>query len=855
LTFLAAHVCAADSHNSCQYWRDIMATFMAELCRCPEGEDLSEQDLGGPAQEVLLDLCQRIPAVVGAEYQSVERLQKLWQRWINWVKTESEDDLAAFLHRYTPKWTRVGRITLHLAENKDDDECPFAFMATYASGLNRQGGLLRHPLAHAMKEFAGKDNKSQLMELLAPLTKASKRCPFMKELLDSGDIFHPMVWTPEEAHCFLQRVIDYEDSGLLVQIPNWWMKRPRPRVSVSIDAAKSTSLGADELLKFNIGVALGEAELTAQEIRQLMENGADGLVRIRGQWLELDRHKLGEALSHWETVKEDHGDGMSFIEGMRLLAGADQIGAGDDVKDQELAWFNLEAGKHLKKALQYLREPEQLQGRQPATLKAKLRPYQLHGLNWLWVCSKLGLGCCLADDMGLGKTIQILALLLRIKASRQKQQPSLLIVPASLMNNWLAEAERFAPSLCCEALHPGICSRERWQELKDSEGKALGRPDLVITTYGMLSRLNWIKNLSWQLQILDEAQAIKNPSTTQTKAVKKIRAQQRIALTGTPVENRLGDLWSLFDHLNPGLLGPSKQFGKFCKSLHRESGVDYRPLRRLVSPYILRRMKTDPGIADDLPGKTEMLSPCSLSKKQASIYAKVVKTLAQALAKQKDESGSAMKRRGLVLKCLTEFKQICNHPAQYSGDGSYDSKDSGKFMRLKELCEEIASRGERVLIFTQFKEIMPALDEALIDVFGRPGPSLHGGSSVKKRKAMVEAFQREDGPPYFLLSLKAGGTGLNLTAASHVIHFDRWWNPAVETQATDRAFRIGQKNKVMVHKFVTLGTLEEKIDRLLTEKQEMSTALLSDGGELALSEMTDEELLNTVSLDLQQVMS
>jgi non-specific serine/threonine protein kinase len=266
-------------------------------------------------------------------------------------------------------------------------------------------------------------------------------------------------------------------------------------------------------------------------------------------------------------------------------------------------------------------------------------------------------------------------------------------------------------------------------------------------------------------------------------------------------------------------------------------------------------MKTDPGIADDLPGKTEMTCSCSLSKKQIVLYEKVVEDLSLALAQQKQQDDSAMKRRGLVLKCLTEFKQICNHPGQYTGDGNYVFKDSGKFQRLRELCEEIASRGERVLVFTQFKEIMPALDQLLYDVFKRSGLSLHGGTTVKNRKTMVETFQREDGPPFFLLSLKAGGTGLNLTAASHVIHFDRWWNPAVENQATDRAFRIGQKNKVMVHKFVTLGTLEEKIDHLLTEKREMSEAILSGQGEVMISEMTDEELLKTVSLDLNQVMS
>lgn len=433
LTFLVGQSSPQGIHSSIQYWRDVMSSFMVDLCRHPEGENFSEKTLETPNRERLLDLSQRIPPIAGAEYQSSEIVEKIWKRWVYWVDIESKGDLGAFLHKHAPKWTRVGRITLHLAENKDDSAHPFAFMATYASGLNSQGGLMRQPLAHAMKEFAGNKNKTELMTLLSPITKATKICSFMKELLDSGDIFHPMVWTPEEAHIFLRRLPDYERAGLLVQIPNWWMKRPRPRVSVSLDNAKGVHLGADALLEFNIGVALGEEQLTSDEMHELLNSGTEGLVRLRGQWVEVDLDKLGEALSHWETVKRDHGKGLNFIEGMRLLAGADQLNSEASFIDQDLSWSQLVAGKQLKKALEDLNDPKQLQGRQPAKLNASLRPYQLNGLNWLWTCSKLGLGSCLADDMGLGKTIQVLSLLLRLKASRQKVKlPSLLVVPAYL---------------------------------------------------------------------------------------------------------------------------------------------------------------------------------------------------------------------------------------------------------------------------------------------------------------------------------------------------------------------------------------------------------------------------------------
>jgi len=363
----------------------------------------------------------------------------------------------------------------------------------------------------------------------------------------------------------------------------------------------------------------------------------------------------------------------------------------------------------------------------------------------------------------------------------------------------------------------------------------------------MLLRQPWLLDIGWQLAVLDEAQAIKNPGARQTKIVKQLKADARIVLTGTPVENRLSDLWSLFDFLSPGLLGSAEKFKKFVKTLESRVENRFAPLRSLVQPYILRRLKTDKRVIADLPEKTEVKSFCGLGKRQVALYTKLVKELSDAL-----EGQEGIKRRGLVLAYLMRFKQLCNHPSQLLGDGQFEPAESGKFSRLAEICEEIASRQEKTLVFTQFREMAEPLSNLLATVFGRAGLVLHGGTAVGKRKQLVDQFQRDDGPPYFVLSLKAGGTGLNLTAASHVIHFDRWWNPAVENQATDRAFRIGQRRNVLVHKFVCRGTIEEKIDALIEEKSQLAADLLEGGAEKMLTEMTDAQLIQFVSLDIDK---
>jgi len=375
--------------------------------------------------------------------------------------------------------------------------------------------------------------------------------------------------------------------------------------------------------------------------------------------------------------------------------------------------------------------------------------------------------------------------------------------------------------------------------------KQIAQCDVVITSYGSLIRLPWLLETRWSTVVLDEAQAIKNPGARQTQAAKALKSRVRLALTGTPVENRLGDLWSLFDFICPGLLGSDKTFSRFVRRLEQDEHAGYAPLRNLVQPYILRRLKSDKRIIADLPDKTELKAYCALSRLQVSLYEQAVDALAKQI-----ETLDGMAWRGAVLAFLMRFKQICNHPSQWLGDGAYAPEESGKFSRLRELAEAIAARQEKVLVFTQFQEMTGPLVEFLQGVFGRPGLLLHGTTPVKTRKLLVDQFQQEQGPPFFVLSIKAGGTGLNLTAASHVIHFDRWWNPAVENQATDRAYRIGQKKNVLVHKFICRGTVEEKIDAMIEAKLGLSNDILAGDGEMLLTEMSNDALLKLVALDI-----
>jgi non-specific serine/threonine protein kinase len=429
------------------------------------------------------------------------------------------------------------------------------------------------------------------------------------------------------------------------------------------------------------------------------------------------------------------------------------------------------------------------------------------------------------------------------------------VAPATLIPNWQAEARKFAPHLKVFVAHGSAYPTHRLRQLPKDQ---IDDAELVIVTYGGLLQFDWLRDVEWNTLVLDEAQAIKNPASQQTLAAKRLRAHQRIALTGTPVENRPLDLWSLFDFIAPDLLGNAKDFQRLFtigadEQASQESlAANYHRVRDLIRPYFLRRLKTDRALLPDLPDKTEIEVRCALIPQQAALYARIVDDLKKDL---KDLPKDSVQRRGAILSALMRLKQICNHPAMITGDGNFHPRLSGKFLRLGAIAQDIAERHEKMLVFTQFRMLTDVLAGFLGSIFGRPGFVLHGDTSIDERRRMVEEFQRLDGPPFFILSLKAGGTGLTLTAASHVVHFDRWWNPAVEDQATDRAYRIGQRRNILVHKFSCSGTIEARIAALLADKRSLSRNVLPDasGGELNLAALSDDELMKIVSLDLAQV--
>lgn len=792
-----------------------------------------------------------VPPFPGSEHLSPALLERWWQAMAVQVQlkiTAHPGGLEGWLQAANAAWHLVGRVTFHLAENKTDPQRPFAFLATFTEKLSASGQVQHLPLARALQMYAGQKDEAAMQALLEPVRTAATQSALLREWLETRRLFQPLALDPAEAYRWLRDSHLFQESGIVVKLPNWWRegKGTRPAVQVTIDAPQDGNLHAGAMLSFKVDATLQGSPLTEAEWEKLLSSET-GLVSLRGQWVEVHGAKLQQVLDHWNRVQNAVGEGLiGFLDGMRLLAkyvpkaSAEEAAAAETLHD----WSDIVAGKGLAAVLEKMLDPSAIQP--PEHFRATLRPYQQKGLAWLHFMTRLGLGACLADDMGLGKTVQVIALLLLRQG--QAKEPVLLVVPASLIGNWKAEIAKFAPDLKLLIAHPSALERTDLQRLAHQPAAMLRGYDVMLTTYTFLQRTESWQSQPWSLVILDEAQAIKNPTSGSTQAVKRLQAPARIALTGTPVENRPGDLWSLFDFLNPGLLGPASVFAEVVKqcATGREG---YAPLRRVVQPYILRRMKTDKSIINDLPEKIEVKAWCGLTKRQTTIYAKLVDQMAKLM---RDATMDPIKRQGLVLSFLIQFKQVCNHPSHWNGDGIWGSEDSGKFARLAEICSQIAERRERALIFTQFQETCDPLARFLAKVFGREGLVLHGGTPVKKRPQIVEAFQQPDGPPFMVISVKAGGTGLTLTAASHVIHFDRWWNPAIENQATDRAFRIGQKKNVLVHKFICQGTIEQRIDALLEKKMALSEALLSQEGstEALLTQMSTEELLHLVSLDV-----
>ena len=773
-------------------------------------------------------LLNAVPFALGSEYvdnewiiSQFDNLTKIFQREIE----NYSGSVAEYLSGKRKDLRMPERVFFHLVEAKGDSEYPFAFLATYAT-KDSQGKVRHMPLAHALNEF--KDDRQKLLSLLGCLNRAAEVSALISEFVESGELFHPLRLTSQEAYQILKTIPALEENGILCRIPNWWKRRDSSKVQISVNFGESgqSLVGFNSLISMQPKLTVDGVELTDEDIKQLLTETA-GLALIKGKWIEVDKKRLKELLG---KMKEYGGD-ISFIDALRLENGLNDKDI--ESEDDDLTFTN---GKWLSQIMQQLRRPDSITTPSvPDTVNAQLRHYQETGYAWLNLMATLGLGACLADDMGLGKTLQVLTFLDSLRHQKEDAH-ILLIVPASLLGNWEKEAERFAPEINLHILH-GRTKSKLEEELRGE------LPFLTITTYAMAARLEELQKLKWDAVILDEAQAIKNPGTKQTRFIKKIPAQLRIALTGTPIENNLSNLWSLFDFLNKGLLGSAEEFSKYSNKLVKKP-ENYQKLRRMLSPFILRRLKTDKSIIADLPDKMEQIDYVNLSKKQIVLYRKQVAEL-----KDKIIGAEGLSRRGIILATITKLKQICNHPDQFLGLDVYNPVDSGKFELLREICETIYEKRERVLIFTQYREITDFLADYLSDIFHHNGLVLHGGTRIKKRTEMVEAFNGADYIPFMVLSVKAAGVGLNLTAANHVIHFDRWWNPAVENQATDRAYRIGQSKNVIVHKFVTKGTIEERIDDIINKKKSLAENIIG-AGEQWITELSDQEIISMMQLKL-----
>lgn len=836
-----------------RYFIDFGRDLIGALCHCPEGEPL--ESLCAASGELGFRAI-AAPPIPGGEYLSAEVLAQIRRELAGAITAELERFDGArteWVRTLNPAWAQVGKVSFHLAENKQDRSGgkPFAFLATFIHKLSASDRPKHLPLGEALKAYAG--DRNALLSVLKPIQQAAEPSEFLRGLLDEKKIYAPQAWTAREAYRFLQDIPFFEDAGIIVRIANVWKnsKPSKATLSITIDAGGREKIGIGAMMRCAAVFTVDGKPLSDGEIQAIL-NSHDGLVRLKGEWVEADSEKISQLMRVWGEAEEAMMSGFSFMDSLRMLSGIRPRAGFEHMPELYRNYCRVQAGGTLKAMLDDLSSPANIAlPPLPERLGRTLRPYQLDGVKYLWRVTELGLGGCLADDMGLGKTLQLLALAsLWKRRGDTEQTPVLLILPASLLKNWQNEAAAFTPELRFRILHPMALAPEEKELLRDNPEALLSQADLAATTYGMLKSMPRLREIRWTAVVADEAQALKNPASQQSRAVRSLKSPRRLALTGTPIENSLTDLWSIFDFIQPGLLGNLAQYGEFVKALKNpDGGMDYTPLRQLTRPFILRRLKTDRRIIRDLPDKTEMTAYCALVKPQVMLYQRAV----QSLALELKESGEEIRRKGIVLKYLMAFKQICNHPAQFSGNGDYDPAHGGKFARLGEIASEIAARQEKMLVFTQFREMAEPLHEYLTGCFGRPGLILHGGTPLKQRQQFVGRFQEPGGSPYFVLSLKAGGTGLNLTAANHVVHFDRWWNPAVENQATDRAYRIGQHRNVLVHKFVCKGTVEEKIDDLINSKRDLADNLLNEGAEKLLTEMNDEELLNFVALDVNSV--
>ena len=685
---------------------------------------------------------------------------------------------------------------------------------------------------------SGADPQEHLLASLA--TAARLHAPLEPVLKEAAPC--RLATDAEGAWSFLREGVPLlEQAGFGVLVPTWWGDRRaglglkvRARTKPQESDVVGGEMGGNALLQFSWVAAVGDEELTEDELRA-MAAAKVPLVRVRGRWVEVQTAEITAALDALQA----QGDGSQELTAVELL----RLAAGLEAGPAGLPVVSVEAEGALGQLLVGDARPRAR--RTGANFVGALRAYQRRGLSWLAFLESCGLGACLADDMGLGKTVQILALLAGERAGRKamtkagRPGATLLVCPLSVVGNWAKEAARFVPTLRV-TIHHGpdrLAGEPLAEQIRDT--------DLLITTYALATRdQEDLAAHQWHRLVLDEAQAIKNPGTRQSRAVRTFATARRVALTGTPVENRLGELHSLMNFLNPGLLGSAAAFRRgFAIPIERDGDTDRgERLRRLTRPFVLRRLKTDPKIAPDLPDKVERNVECRLSREQVTLYQAVVDDLTATLDKV-----DGMERRGAILAAMTKLKQVCDHPALFLADRSDLDGRSGKLAQTEEILEELLAAGDTVLVFTQYAEMGKLLRPHLQHRFGEEVMLLHGGATRAARERMVERFQSPGGPRIFVLSLLAAGTGLNLTAANHVIHFDRWWNPAVEDQATDRTYRIGQHRNVLVHKLVCVGTLEERIDAMIERKKALADLVVGTGEDW-LTELSTDEIRSVVAL-------
>jgi SNF2 family DNA or RNA helicase len=669
-------------------------------------------------------------------------------------------------------------------------------------------------------------------------TAASIYAPVERSLLSAQPQSAEL--SAEEAYKFLHEHSQLlQQAGFKVMLPSWFRKRAVRATAAlkSFNTKGKSKLSLDQIVQFEWKLAIGDQTLTRQELEAVAAAKVP-LVRLRGQWVELDPEQVKQAL---EYLKKS-GKAMTLRELLMLSVGAKEPAG-------TLLFDGVTGGGFLEELFEGLQgERKFAEIATPGEFHGTLRPYQQRGYSWLNFMSQWGLGACLADDMGLGKTVQALALLEKHwhETAEEDRKPVLLVCPMSVVGNWQREAERFSPDLPILVHHGG--TRKKGSHFADSvQGKAI-----VLCSYGLIHRdRDSLFQVDWAGVILDEAQNIKNPHTQHAKVARLLKADYKLALTGTPVENNVGDLWSIMEFLNPGLLGNQAQFKqRFLVPIQVDGDKEaVETLAKLTGPFILRRLKTDKSIIKDLPEKLEMKDFCNLTREQATLYQAVVRETEEALAQEE----SAFKRKGLVLSTLSQLKQICNHPALFLHDHSALANRSGKLSRLTSMIEESLQINDRMLVFTQFAEMGELIKQHLQEVFGIETLFLHGSVSKTRRDQMVERFQNAaDAPAVFILSLKAGGVGLNLTRANQVVHYDRWWNPAVENQATDRAFRIGQTRTVQVHKFLCTGTVEEKIDQIIEQKTELAASIVGTG-ESWLAKLDDKQLKELFKLSKEAI--